>query len=116
MQGDECEDWWNNEILPQIEKWINPSAMPFTSFPSNKMKDYVQKDVSFDKYIGMEIKAIMRQMKTIHDKLPENEPVPVWCDDNKTVMTVRGRFMDELFDALGSLYEIEAVSSSLDNV
>ena len=71
-----------------------------------------RQDVSFDKYIGMEIKAIMREMKVIYDKLPENEPVPVWCDDNKTVMTVRGRFMEELFNALGSLYEIEAVSSS----
>ena len=112
MQGDECEDWWNNEILPQIEA-IDFPAM----FPSKNMKDYVDKEQSFDEYIGREIKAITREMKAVHDKLPENEPIPVWCDDSKTVMTMRSMFMDELLNALDSLYdEIEVVSSSLDKV
>ena len=107
------EDWWKEEILPQIEEWIepNPPADPLSigaMFPSNKMKDYVRKDVPFaDTWIEREIAATIQELKSTYDKLAENAPVPIWCDDNKTVLTVRQLFVEAIFNALDTLHDLK---------
>jgi len=98
-----CEDWWKEKIWPQIDALNCPQL-----FPSTQMKDYMQKDVAFeDTWIEREMAAILRQVKSTYDKLSENAPLPVWCDDNKTVFTVRQLFVEEILNALGALNDIK---------
>ena len=101
----DVQEWWDDEVWPQLKALNCPQL-----FPTSALSDYVNPDRPLEFYkreMDDFVKEFHTKISECYHNLPENEPVPVWCDLSKTVLTMRELLMSRILDAMDNFWELD---------
>ena len=82
------QKWWNDEIVPQIRNHGTPML-----FPTEDIEDYIFESPNGESELLKELNSWVDEIITTYQNLPKNEPVAVWDDEGKFVLTMRELFL-----------------------
>lgn len=100
------QKWWNDEIVPQIRKHGSPMV-----FPTEDIEDYIMETPNGESELLKELNSWVDEIIKTYQNLPENEPVAVWDDEGKYVLTMRELFLMRAMDSISSIDISEVLES-----
>ena len=100
------QKWWNDEIVPQIRNHGTPML-----FPTEDIEDYIFESPNGESELLKELNSWVDEIITTYQNLPKNEPVAVWDDEGKFVLTMRELFLMRAMESMGEIKISETLES-----